>query len=342
MSFRGNQGKRSCYAARSSSHSRQSDEAEHVEFDNTRFIGPTQQAQFYRLAERQIWPEKIFTLNPQGDYRYFVDDIEKRKWGVLLTPPTELNFDIIREFYANVMPIKDVRYSYCLFVRGRVVSFDGNPVSQYLNYPLTLQRGERCSYQKWVASNKWRLNLVNETLSLTPNCGFFLNASNQPVHFKRCDMNTKTQLYATLLLYNIKPRSHASTIPIDTACLLYYMIKEWKIDVAQVISNEIRRIAISGHSHGNKAPMTLGFPTLIMGMCRKASVEIPNVDTKIISSIVNEDYVLHHCVSKLAGEEAHQPQAHAPLARYNEQACVYNWKMMEAHMRSYFFIHDSM
>ncbi|KAL5065588.1 hypothetical protein RYX36_027325, partial [Vicia faba] len=143
---------------------------------------PLQQAQFYSLVERQIWPEKIFTLNPQGDYRYFVDDIEKRKLGVLLTPSTELNFDIIQEFYANAMSIEDVRYSYCSFV----------------------------------------------------------------------------------------------------------------------IFNEIRRIAISGHSHGNKAPMTLGFSALITGLCRKAGVDIPNVATKRISSIVNDNYVLLHCVPKLA------------------------------------------
>ncbi|KAL5098482.1 hypothetical protein RYX36_002809, partial [Vicia faba] len=51
--------------------------------------------------ERQFWPEKIFMLNPQGAYRYFVEDMEKRKWGLLLTPPTKMNFDIVREFYAN-------------------------------------------------------------------------------------------------------------------------------------------------------------------------------------------------------------------------------------------------
>ncbi|KAL5097710.1 hypothetical protein RYX36_002037 [Vicia faba] len=79
MSSRDNQGKRSRYAVGSSSHSRQSAKVEHVEFDNTRFIGPLQQARFYNLAERQIRPENIFTLNPQGDYRYFMDDIEKRK-----------------------------------------------------------------------------------------------------------------------------------------------------------------------------------------------------------------------------------------------------------------------
>ncbi|KAL5101960.1 hypothetical protein RYX36_006287 [Vicia faba] len=293
MSYRANQSKLSHYAVGSSSHSRQSAEAEHVEFEHIRFIGPLQQARFYSLAERQIWLEKIFTLNPQGDYRYFMDDMEKRKWGVLLTPPTELNFDIIQDFYANAMSIEYICYSYCSFAWGRAVSFNGN-----------------------------------STLSLTPNHGFFLHASKQHVHFKRCDMNTKAQLYATLLLYNNKSRSHTSTIPIDTTCLLYYMIKWWKIVVAQVISNKIRIIAISGHSHGNKAPMTLGFPALTMGLCRKEGVDITNVATKRISSIVNEDYVLRLCVLMLAGEAAPQPQAHSPSAgmtRYNEQqACVYN------------------
>ena len=84
------------------------------------------------------------------------------------------------------------------------------------------------------------------------------------------------------------------------------MIKGWQSDVAQVISNEIRKIVISGHSHGNKAPMTLGFPALIMGLCRKPGVDILNVATKRISSIVNDDYVLRHCVPKLSGEAAPQ------------------------------------
>ncbi|KAL5101727.1 hypothetical protein RYX36_006054, partial [Vicia faba] len=83
-----------------------------------------------------------------------------------------------------------------------------------------------------VASKKWRLDLVIKTLALTPNHGFFINSSNQPVHFKRCDMNTKAHLYATLLLYNIKTRSHTSTIHVDSDFLLHYMIKGWHIDVA--------------------------------------------------------------------------------------------------------------
>ncbi|KAL5097300.1 hypothetical protein RYX36_001627, partial [Vicia faba] len=207
ISSRGNQGKRSYYAASSSSQSRQSAEARHLEFDKTRFIGPRWQDRFYSLAECQIWPEMIFTLNPQGDYRYFMNDMERRKWGVLLTPPTKINFEIIREFYANAIPIKYVHYSYFSFVQGRAVSFDMNSVSHYLNNPLNLQR---------------------------------------------------------------------------------------------VISNEIRKIAISGHSLCSKAPVTLGFSALITGMCKKVGVDIPIAATKKIISIVNDNYVLKNCVPKLA------------------------------------------
>ncbi|KAL5062235.1 hypothetical protein RYX36_023972 [Vicia faba] len=77
MSSQVNQGKKSNIAAGSSSCSQQSAEAERVEFDNTRFIGPLQRARFDNLVERQIWTKNIFTLNPQGDYRYFMENLEK-------------------------------------------------------------------------------------------------------------------------------------------------------------------------------------------------------------------------------------------------------------------------
>ncbi|KAL5078095.1 hypothetical protein RYX36_017079 [Vicia faba] len=168
-----------------------------------------------------------------------------------------LNFDLVCEFYGNAMSIEGVCYTYCSFVRGRDVPFDINVVIQYLGNPLTLPRGELCAYQKRVASKKWRLDLVGDTLAVTPNHGFFLNVSGQPVHFKRVNINIMAQLFPTLLLYNIKPRIHTSTVLIDTVFLLYFMIKGCQIDVAQIILNEIRKIASIGHTHGNKTTMTL-------------------------------------------------------------------------------------
>ncbi|KAL5062472.1 hypothetical protein RYX36_024209 [Vicia faba] len=58
--------------------------------------------------------------------------------------------------------------------------------------------------------------------------------------------------------------------------------------------------------------MTLGFSGLIRGLCRQAGADIPHVATKVISSVVREDYVVRHCVPKLTGEEDPQPHAHDP------------------------------
>ncbi|KAL5074350.1 hypothetical protein RYX36_013334 [Vicia faba] len=77
MSSRAGQGKHFHYTDGSSSRSRKIAEVEHVEFDNTHFIVLLQQARFYNLAERKFWAENIFTLNPQGVYRYFVEGMEK-------------------------------------------------------------------------------------------------------------------------------------------------------------------------------------------------------------------------------------------------------------------------
>ncbi|KAL5101722.1 hypothetical protein RYX36_006049 [Vicia faba] len=99
---------------------------------------------------------------------------------------------MIHELYVNALPIEGVRYTFCFFVRGTAVSFARDAISQYLGNPLTLQRVEICAYQKRVAIKKWKLDLVGETLALTPNHGFFLNALNQPVPFKRNILNGST------------------------------------------------------------------------------------------------------------------------------------------------------
>ncbi|KAL5072638.1 hypothetical protein RYX36_011622, partial [Vicia faba] len=89
------------------------------------------------------------------------------------------------------------------------------------------------------------------------------------------------------------------------------MIKGWQIDVAQVISNKIRKITINGHTHGNKTAMTLGFPGLITELCRQARHHIPDVATKVISSVMHEDYIVRHCEPNLTSEAAPQPHVHA-------------------------------
>lgn len=63
------------------------------------------------------------------------------------------------------------------------------------------------------------------------------------------------------------------------------------MDVARVISNEIRMIASSGHRLGIRTPTTLAFPRLIMRLCRRVGVAISSVVHGIIEGVVNDCYI---------------------------------------------------
>ncbi|KAI5408747.1 hypothetical protein KIW84_054544 [Lathyrus oleraceus] len=107
-------------------------------------------------------------------------------------------------------------------------------------------------------------------------------------------MTVNAQVLMTLLLYNIRTMSHTSSIPIDTTCLLYYIFNEWHVDVARVISMEIRMISSYGHRFGTRTSTTLAFPGLIMGLCGLVGVAIYLVVHGTIEGVVNDRYILRH------------------------------------------------
>lgn len=54
---------------------------------------------------------------------------------------------------------------------------------------------------------------------------YITNAAGLPLIFKSEEMTTFPHAAPTLKLYNIRPRSHTSTVPIDTPYLLYYIFQ---------------------------------------------------------------------------------------------------------------------
>lgn len=109
-----------------------------------------------------------------------------------------------------------------------------------------------------------------------------------------------------------------------------------EVDVARIISQEIKKVASSGHK--------LTFPSLIIGLCRRAGVEIPDLVHINITSVVDAPYVARYFCSRINPRNQLQPQAMAhPQNRYNEQlACRYNWEYFDANRRSQVMINDSL
>ncbi|KAI5422273.1 hypothetical protein KIW84_045655 [Lathyrus oleraceus] len=130
-------------------------------FDQAKILGAEQESQYAELASRNIWSERMFDINPQWDYRGCLTLIEGKNWHKLLTPPTDLDYEIVREFYSNALPIKG--------------------------------EGEECAYYKRVGRADWNIELIKEALIFTRR-SYVVNALGVPVKFLRKDMNMNAQV----------------------------------------------------------------------------------------------------------------------------------------------------
>ena len=186
-----------------------------------RFTSDEHEERFKNLIKRTIQPERFIRLLPGGTYRNVVANFERRRWMKLCEPEAAINYDIVREFYANAMHQEEgVAFNYQTRVRGRIISFGRDAINSYLGNPLTLGENERCEYRTQELANVWDLQAVNATLCLKGK-SFDLNDQGHPKSWKRENLNLGARAFLVLLLSNIRPRSHTTTIPLDVGCLLY-------------------------------------------------------------------------------------------------------------------------
>lgn len=78
-------------------------------------------------------------FNPHGKYRALAQIINERGWGRLVDPVSRVNYDAVREFYANAVSREGEPFRYQSFVRGKMVSFDRDSVNEILGHPSDLE-----------------------------------------------------------------------------------------------------------------------------------------------------------------------------------------------------------
>lgn len=108
-----------------------------------RFTSDEHEERFESLIKRTILPERFIRLAPGGTYQSLVSTFERRRWMKLCEPEAAINYDIVREFYANAMHQEEgVAFIYRTRVRGKIVSFGRDAINSYLGSPLTLGENE--------------------------------------------------------------------------------------------------------------------------------------------------------------------------------------------------------
>ena len=108
-----------------------------------------------------------------------------------------------------------------------------------------------------------------------------------------------------LLLSNILPSDHNSDFPLPKCQLVYAILTQVSVHVAQLISDAIYQfVGITPPRHlvdPEKSNRALGFPALITGLCRFYGVSI--TPTKLIQPPISRVFIKKYCMPRQAQQQ---------------------------------------
>ena len=112
----------------------------------------------------------------------------------------------------------------------------------------------------------------------------------------------------TLLLSNILPNDHNSDLPLPKCQLVYAILTQMTVHVAQIIADAIYLFAGTAPTRHpldpKKSNRALGFPALITGLCQFYIV--PVTPSKVIRPPITRAFIEKYCTPRQAQGGAQQ------------------------------------
>ena len=141
-----------------------------------------------------------------------------------MTPETRINPDIVKEFYANVMPVCEThdmmaQFIYITMVRGTTVRFDRDTINTYLGEPLELPPPEDPTesalyrYGQNERDNAWNHGQIERDI-LLPGKRYNKGRTNEATTANFSDMTLEAAIIFQFLVHNVLPKSHVTTTPL--------------------------------------------------------------------------------------------------------------------------------
>lgn len=90
-------------------------------YDAVRFNNALHQDRVPMLEKKKIPTERKFVIDTHGTYKEIANIFNMKRWGRLLNLVDCINYEIIREFYANALPSKGELCTFKTFVRGKEI-----------------------------------------------------------------------------------------------------------------------------------------------------------------------------------------------------------------------------
>jgi len=152
-------------------------------------------------------------------------------------------------------------------------------------YPTLCAYGDKCS------KGNWNFQKIEKDILLKDR-RFIKNAAGKLQKALYSDMTVNASVVFKFLVHNVVPKSHTSDTTMKIVPLIWSIIKEMEVDIARLISNEMKSVTLNC---ATCAKSSLTFPGLIMGLLRAKGLKIPTpadeeiqypIDDTFISSLV--------------------------------------------------------
>lgn len=261
-------------------------------YDHERFKSRYHQDRYRELLKLSMWPEKVFNINPHGDYKDFLKLLLDQGWERLLQPLTDINAELVREFYANAL-LENLTdpFTFETFVRGRTIRFGKT-------FEL-VDEDEMDEFHAYQNQGTFTVEPMKETIKraiLLEGKTYDVSDRGREYRAQYKFMNKTAKFITKFLLHNVKPNSHLSDCTVDVCPLIYYIMKGIKVDIARTIAWELKLVTLQGKSEKRAR---LAFPGLIMGLIKDTRMKLPTAVHEQIRNPVNDDFIKRYIMGEV-------------------------------------------
>ncbi|MED6198642.1 hypothetical protein PIB30_068433 [Stylosanthes scabra] len=192
-----------------SSHRQTSQKAE-------RFETPTHAEKGQILIERKVMHER--TINFRGKQDTVREQIFARGWQFMYDPIVLINVSLVREFYAN----HDQQNQPEVYIRGIKIPCYLGDIERVLHIPRLQLKSEHR-----VVSERYENNHLNLNEVMWPDI---------PGRISKNILNKEAWMWMKLVVYNMIPTRHETTLDVDYILLIYALMKVMTISFPAVMA----------------------------------------------------------------------------------------------------------
>jgi len=269
--------------------------------DSTRFRSRYHQDRYIALLNQAMWTKRVFAINPEGPFREIAQLFHDQGWSRLLNPITNLNAELVREFYANALPENPHTelFPYETFVRGRVIKFDREAINRYLGNPFQLHYPDDLDdYHAKHNMGHFTLPEPHEEIKqfiLIEGCNYDVSEAGREFRAQYKALTNPAKIIQKFLLHNVMPNSHLSDCVVEVCPLIYYILKGIKVNIARTIAWEMRKVTLQGKG---ERETRLAFPGLIMGLIQDSGMRLPTAVHEQIRNPINDAFISRYIMGE--------------------------------------------